>query len=50
MDLIYSKNNLQIEDIKISFKKRKFGKSKINLKVLIYLLIFIFKKKLNYDF
>lgn len=50
LDLIYSKNNLQIEDIKISFKKRKYGKSKINLKVLIYLLIFIFKKKLNYDF
>ena len=50
LDLIYSKANLQIEDIKISFKKRKYGKSKINLKVLIYLIIFIFKKKLNYDF
>ncbi len=44
-DLIYSNpNSLKIADIKINFKKRIYGKSKINFKVLFYLFIFILKK------
>ena len=44
-DIIYlNKNNVLVNDIKINFKKRKHGKSKINFKVLIYLIIFIVKK------
>ena len=44
-DLIYSNpNSLKISDIKINFKKRIYGKSKINFKVLFYLFIFILKK------
>ena len=44
-DIIYlDKNNILVNDVKINFKKRKYGKSKINLKVLIYLIIFIVKK------
>ena len=44
-DLIYNnKSFLDIKDIKIKFKKRIQGKSKLNFMVVIYLLIFIFKK------
>ena len=44
-DIIYNnKNNIQISEIKINFKKRIHGKSKINIKVLFYLIIFIFNK------
>ena len=44
-DIIYlDKNKVLVNDVKINFKKRKHGKSKINLKVLIYLIYFIFKK------
>ena len=44
-DIIYlDKNKVSVNDVKINFKKRKHGKSKINLKVLIYLIFFIFKK------
>ena len=44
-DIIYlDKNKVLVNDVKINFKKRKDGKSKINLKVLIYLIYFIFKK------
>ena len=44
-DIIYlDKNKVVVNDIKINFKKRKHGKSKINLKVLVYLIYFIFKK------
>lgn len=44
-DLIYNnKTNINIKDVKIKFKKRNTGKSKLNLKVLFYLLFFIFKK------
>ena len=44
-DIIYlDKNKVLVNDVKINFKKRKDGKSKINLKVLFYLIYFIFKK------
>ena len=44
-DIIYNNNdNIHIGDIKINFKKRIYGKSKINIKVLLYLMIFIFDK------
>jgi dolichol-phosphate mannosyltransferase len=44
-DIIYQdKDKVLVNDVKINFKKRKHGKSKINLKVLIYLIFFIFKK------
>ena len=43
-DMIYNnKNHIIIEDIKINFKKRIYGESKISIKVLLYLIIFIFK-------
>ena len=44
-DIIYNnKDNIHIGDIKINFKKRIYGKSKINIKVLLHLMIFIFDK------
>ena len=44
-DLIYAnKDKIKIHDVMINFKKRKYGQSKINLKILIYLIIFIVKK------
>ena len=44
-DIIYSKKEyVEINDIKINFKKRIYGKSKINFKVLLYLIIFILRK------
>tara|TARA_B100000989_G_scaffold291881_1_gene266991 strand:- start:270 stop:983 length:714 start_codon:yes stop_codon:yes gene_type:complete len=44
-DIIYnSKKNIKISDIKIRFKKRYSGKSKLNFSVLIYLIIFIKSK------
>ena len=44
-DIIYNnKNNIIVSDVKINFKKRIYGKSKINIKVLLYLMIFIFNK------
>ena len=44
-DIIYNnKDNIHIGDVKINFKKRIYGKSKINIKVLLYLMIFIFDK------
>jgi len=47
-DIIYSnKTKLKIIDIKINFKQRKYGYSKINYKILMYLLIFIIKKFFN---
>ena len=43
-DIIYNNHNINISDVKINFKKRLYGKSKINLKILFYLLIFIIGK------
>jgi dolichol-phosphate mannosyltransferase len=44
-DIIYAnKDKIMVNDITINFKKRKYGQSKINLKVLIYLITFIIKK------
>lgn len=49
-DIIYSNvGKIKVNDIKITFKKRLYGKSKMNLKILLYLIIFIFKKKLYYE-
>jgi len=45
MDLIYSsKNQLKIKDVYINFKLRKYNKSKMNFKILIYLIQFIIIK------
>jgi dolichol-phosphate mannosyltransferase len=44
-DIIYSnKDKIKVTDIIINFNKRKYGQSKINLKVLVYLIGFILKK------
>lgn len=44
-DLIYNnKGFIDIKDVKIKFKKRLKGKSKLNFMILVYLLIFIIKK------
>ena len=43
-DIIYNNKNIKISDVKINFKERIYGKSKINIKVLLYLMIFIFDK------
>ena len=44
-DIIYAnKDKIKVSDIIINFKKRKYGQSKINLKVLFYLIGFIIKK------
>ncbi len=44
-DIIYSNhNNIKISDIKINFKKRLAGESKLNFSVLVYLIIFIKNK------
>ena len=48
-DMIYNnKEYLKIKDVKINFKKRIYGESKISFKVLFYLIIFILKK-IKYD-
>lgn len=45
MDLIYSsKNQLKIKDVYIDFKLRKYNKSKMNFKILIYIIQFIIIK------
>ena len=47
-DLIYSsENNLKINDINISFKKRIYGESKMNFTILLLLLKFIFARLLR---
>tara|TARA_B110000967_G_C18726166_1_gene480199 strand:- start:112 stop:810 length:699 start_codon:yes stop_codon:yes gene_type:complete len=43
-DFIYNIPNLKIAEIFINFKSRVNGKSKMNLKVLILLIIFMIKK------
>ena len=43
-DIIYNNKKVRVSDVKINFKKRLYGKSKINLKVLYYLLVFIIRK------
>ena len=47
-DLIYSsKQNLSIRDVKIEFKSRLKGRSKMNFRVVWILLVFILKKFIN---
>ena len=44
-DLIYSsKENLKIKDVDINFRRRKFGSSKMSVKVLLQLIKFILAK------
>lgn len=44
-DIIYSNRNyIKISDLKINFKKRLYGKSKISIKILFFLIFFIFKR------
>ncbi len=48
IDLIYnSQNKIKIDEIFIVFNKRFEKKSKLNIKVLIHLIKFIFLKKVN---
>ena len=51
LDLIYSINyKIKVVDVVINFKTRKLGKSKMNLKILIFLIYVIttkfFKKRI----
>ena len=47
-DLIYSTDqNLNIRDVKIDFKSRLKGRSKMNFRVVWILLVFILKKFIN---
>lgn len=43
-DLIYSNNNIKILDEEIDFDRRTKGKSKMNFKVLLHLILLIFFK------
>jgi dolichol-phosphate mannosyltransferase len=44
-DVIYStKKNLRIQDYKIQFISRKNNKSKMSLKILLYIILLIYKK------
>ena len=43
-DLIYSQKSLKIEDVIIKFNYRVKGKSKLNFKILIILIKFMFLK------
>ena len=45
-DIIYSDDKLKIIDFEIKFRKRKNNKSKMNFKVLVHIIILIFKKKI----
>jgi len=49
MDLIYnSQDKIKIDEMLIVFNKRFKEKSKLNIKVLIHLIKFVFLKKVNY--
>ena len=47
-DIIFAnEKNIKVEDIKINFEERLYGKSKINVKILFFLLIFVIRKILK---
>ena len=46
-DLIYSRSNYKIKDIEIKFDYRIKGKSKLNIKILLILIKFIFIRYLQ---
>ena len=49
-DIIYnSEKKLKISDVKINFRKRLYGKTKTNYKILLILISFIFRKLLKYE-
>ena len=41
-DLIYSKDNITVQDVSIKFDHRIKGKSKLNFKIFLFLMQFIF--------
>ncbi len=48
LDLLYIKNqNVEVIDVNINFDSRMKGKSKMNLKILLYLISMISKKFIN---
>jgi len=48
VDLIYgSRKKIKVNDVSITFKLRKNNQSKMNLKVLFYILKFIYTKKID---
>jgi len=48
LDLLYIKNqNVEVVDVNINFDSRMKGKSKMNLKILLYLISMISKKFIN---
>ncbi len=48
LDLLYIKNqNIEVIDVNINFDSRMKGKSKMNLKILLYLISMISKKFIN---
>ena len=48
LDLLYIKNqNVEVIDVNINFDSRMKGKSKMNLKILLYLITMISKKFIN---
>ena len=48
LDLLYIKNqNVKVVDVNINFDSRMKGKSKMNLKILLYLISMISKKFIN---
>ena len=46
-DILYSSNNLKVSDVTIKFDHRKKGKSKMSIKVLLLILLFITSKFIN---
>lgn len=49
-DFIYNVPNLRISEITISFRRRNKGNSKMNFRILIILIIFMFKKLIKNQF
>ena len=46
-DFLYSDNSLKISEIKITFKKRIYGQSKMDFKVLVLFTEFFLRKYLR---
>jgi len=49
-DLIFSNKNFRFKEVEIKFAKRFYGKSKINFKILVYIILLLLNKiKLKYS-